>query len=151
VKAWHIFWSIGTYWQIDIEARLMLYLCLKSMPALNTDKTYSRFRDDSLITAIAKESVLTRYHPFGGFLVTYRQIYTHTEQHLWPVIIWCGYDTYSLNQRAPITAVTMGWCNDIQRYYLNDGKSALLIWGSRKRAPLIDIVGEFIEEHGYHS
>ncbi len=157
------FESIGTYWQIDIEGDISPDALSALQEAIRQriehyDKTYSRFRDDSLITAIAKESgtysLPTDSHELFS---TYRQIYNSTHGAVTPLIGQllsdAGYDaTYSLKPKERLSP-PLPW-DDVMTYkdtILTMEKSALLDFGAAGKGHLIDIVGELIEEHGYHS
>ncbi len=157
------FESIGTFWQIDIEGDISHDARSTLQEAIHQriecyDKTYSRFRDDSLITAIAKESG-TYSLPMDSheLFSTYRQIYNSTHGAVTPLIGQllsdAGYDaTYSLKPKE-LLSPPLPW-DDVMTYkdtILTMKKTALLDFGAAGKGHLIDIVGELIEKHGYNS
>lgn len=157
------FESIGTFWQIDIEGDIPPDALSALQELIHQrielyDKTYSRFRDDSLITTIAKQSGTYRLPPDSHDLFNiYLQMYNSTGGAVTPLIGQllsdAGYDaTYSLKPKEYLSP-PLPW-EDVISYKdnaLTMKKPGLLDFGAAGKGHLIDIIGELIEEHGYHS
>lgn len=154
------FGAIGTKWQIDIYLPLALQEEKKIFDAITSridefDKTYSRFRKDSLITAISINS--------GDYVLPsdakeifdlYYSLYLETGGLFTPfvgqILSDAGYDAeYSLKQKD-ILKSPPNWESmiDFEDPVLHVKKPVLLDFGAGGKGYLIDIVSGVIEKFG---
>lgn len=118
------------------------------------DRTYSRFRDDSLVSRIAKEQGTYAFPDDADMLVGfYKDLYDVTDGAVSPlvggVLAAAGYDeTYSLRPGdvhvAPRWEDTMRWHDGM----LETTRPALLDFGAAGKGRLVDLVGEILEDGG---
>ncbi len=153
------FEAIGTSWQIDIyqelqEAQSMSLLCAIEKRIDVFDKTYSRFRSDSLVTKMSQET--------GSFLLPedaqelfaiYEDIYRRTNGLVTPLIgnliADAGYDAqYSLVTKPELQSPA-SWNDAIEYQYPNliVKQPVMLDFGAAGKGYLIDLVAKIIEEH----
>ncbi len=157
------FGAIGTKWQIDIyqpissakEAELLSRI---EERIESFDKTYSRFRADSLVTKMAKEGGLFQLPADSQKLFSvYHDVYTRTNGLVTPlvgnILSDAGYDAqYSLQQKKDLTvAPEWGEIIDFQYPNIQIKKPAMLDFGAGGKGYLIDLVAEVIEANGVHS
>lgn len=153
------FEAIGTQWNIDvyedveeknfekikrvIHARIELY-----------DKTYSRFRADSLITKIARTAGTFDLPEDATKLFSlYKNLYALTNGTFTPLIgdalVQAGYDSeYSLNTK---TLHSPEKWDDVIRFdhpRLKTKKPVTLDFGAGGKGYLIDIIGDILRVHG---
>ncbi|MEK7572176.1 MAG: FAD:protein FMN transferase [Patescibacteria group bacterium] len=152
--------AIGTYWQIDIakrlsaaEGKLLLKKIQKRIEAF--DKTYSRFRKDSLITTMAKEKGTYLFPTDAPPLLTlYQELYDLTDGAFTPligqVISDAGYDaTYSLKSKKlisppPLTSLT------INGRKITTKEPMLIDLGAAGKGYLIDIIADLLRKERMH-
>ncbi len=157
------FEAIGTLWQIDIYESLSseneagLFSLLKERIAV-FDKAYSRFRADSLVTQISKQS--------GNYILPddalpmmslYQDLYKLTDGLFTPligqVLVDAGYDAeYSLTKKK-ILQIPLKW-EEVFTYshpYLNTKIPVLLDFGACGKGYLIDLVAEVLEKNNISS
>ena len=149
--------AIGTTWQIDIDAQVSIEKESEIFFAIQKriddfDKTYSRFRSDSLVTKMSQES--------GEFVLPedakklfelYYELYTATEGLFSPfvgqILVDAGYDAdYSLTQKKELVAPPL-W-EQVIRYdapVLFVKQTTLLDFGAGGKGYLVDLVAEVIE------
>jgi thiamine biosynthesis lipoprotein len=154
------FEAIGTHWQIDIYEALssaqesVLLLLIRERIEL-FEKTYSRFRADSIVTKISQQAgEYTLPQDAEPMLSLYHDLYTLTGGLFTPfmgqVLADAGYDaTYSLQQIRPLTAPPQ-W-DEVMSYVppvLEVKKPFLFDFGAAGKGYLIDIVGELLQEQG---
>ena len=150
--------AIGTRWQIDIPQETssqIRTLLINEITELiqDFDKTYSRFRSDSLVTRMAKEAG-TYLLPDNAveLLSLYEKLFQLTDHAFTPligqVLVDAGYDaTYSLVvgklQNPPL------WEDVIEYTYPNIflKQPALLDFGAAGKGYLIDLVVQVLEKH----
>lgn len=151
--------AIGTSWQIDIyqelqEAQEKVLLSAIKERIDSFDKTYSRFRADSLVTTMSQE--------VGEFVLPddakdlfslYEDIYNRTHGLVTPLIgnliSDAGYDAqYSLVKKLELQT-PLEWNNAIVYDYPNITikQPVILDFGAAGKGYLIDIVAKVIEEH----
>lgn len=147
--------AIGTSWSIEtvlplgnekreIEERIESF-----------DRTYSRFRDDSLIAKIAKDAGIYEFPQDADKLFhAYRKLYDATDGAVSPLVgrtlSDAGYDKeYSLRtgtvEPAPIWDDVMEW--DGAR--LKTTRPLLLDFGAAGKGYLVDMIGELLEHHDH--
>lgn len=155
--------AIGTSWQIDIyqelqEAQQKVLLSAIKERIDSFDKTYSRFRNDSLVTTMSQET--------GKFLLPddaqelfslYEDIYKRTNGLVTPLIgnliADAGYDArYSLVTKPELFS-PLQWNDAIIYEYpnLTVKKPVMLDFGAAGKGYLIDLVAKVIEGHGVTS
>jgi thiamine biosynthesis lipoprotein len=155
-----VFKAIGTSWQIDFYSLLDQALLFKIDRSIKDrieifDKTYSRFRSDSLVSTISKKAgeyeLPEDSYPLLSF---YRQMYEITSGRVTPLIgqalVEAGYDqTYSLRPRSTIKTVP-AW-PDVMEYEksrLITKQPVTLDFGAAGKGYLVDIVSRIIETYG---
>ena len=154
------FGAIGTTWLIDIykefssaEEAVLLAEIKNRIDIF--DKAYSRFRDDSLVIKMSKES--------GDFvlpddaepmLALYYDLYKRTDGLVTPLIgnliSDAGYDAkYSLKQKGELHAPpTWEESMEYKHPVLTIKKPVLLDFGAAGKGCLIDLVAKVLEENG---
>ena len=155
-----VFEAIGTKWHIDISKKLSppeeskIFIMIKDRIDI-FDKTYSRFRADSLVTRMSKED--------GSFvlpedallmLTLYRELYVRTGGLVTPLvgnlISDAGYDAqYSLKQKMKLVKSPQ-WDETIEYKHptLMIKKPVILDFGAAGKGYLVDLVGEVLENNG---
>jgi thiamine biosynthesis lipoprotein len=149
------FEAIGTHWQIDINQSLdirqqeSIYSKIKSR--IETfDKTYSRFRADSIITEIATKKGKYNFPKDSKKLFTlYKKLYRLTDGIFTPLIgntlSAAGYDSaYSLKPKKITKTPT--WENTItyEHNTLEVHEPTILDFGAGGKGYLIDIIAELL-------
>jgi thiamine biosynthesis lipoprotein len=158
-----IFDAIGTHWVIDIDTLLSREAELSVLDQIKHridefDKAYSRFRSDSLITRISKES--------GDFVLPddardmmdlYKRVYDITRGQVTPligsVLVDAGYDAqYSLMQKKELK-IPPAWETVIQYVHpvLSVREPILLDFGAAGKGYLVDIVSRLLLDAGIES
>ena len=154
------FEAIGTHWQIDIYRELSRSEQEKVLLAVKDrieffDKTYSRFRADSLVTRMSHESGIFRLPDDAEpMLKLYRDLYLRTDGLVTPLVgdmlSDAGYDAqYSLTQKKQLQ-VAPDWANVIEYIPPNITikKPAILDFGAAGKGYLVDLVGAVLETRG---
>ncbi len=154
------FEAIGTKWRIDIykelsseEEAFLLSSVRERIDAF--DKTYSRFRSDSLVTRMSKESGEFSLPPDADPMFSmYKKMYDISQGLVTPLVgqmlVDAGYDeTYSLEKKKELETPllweeVMEWKNPT----LLMKKPALLDFGAAGKGYLVDIVAELLEFQG---
>jgi len=154
--------AIGTKWQIQFHDSLEeneFNLLERHITAriAEFDAIYSRFRPDSLVTAMSKNPGLYALPPDGFPLLRfYEQLYGATDGLVTPFIgqamADAGYDAnYSFKQKPLVSPPK--WENTIT--YDTNGihleKPVLLDFGAAGKGYLVDIIANLIEEAGMHN
>ncbi|MFT4122379.1 MAG: FAD:protein FMN transferase [Microbacteriaceae bacterium] len=153
--AWR-FEAIGTAWQIDTAAPLTDAVRAAVRARVERfDRAWSRFREDSLVTRIAREPGEHRLPDDAGpLLALYRVLYEASDGALNPLVgrslEALGYDgRYSLRPRgravpAPRWEDAIAW--DGER--LTTARPVLLDVGAAGKGHLVDIVLDVLAGHG---
>jgi thiamine biosynthesis lipoprotein len=151
------FEAIGTVWQIDIYQDLSVSQEKTLLSAIENrielfDKTYSRFRSDSLVTVMSKETGRFDLPDDAEKLFTvYYDLYKRTGGLFTPLvgnlISDAGYDaSYSLTQKKELEAPPR-W-EDALEYHapsLLIKQPVILDFGAGGKGYLVDLVSEVIE------
>lgn len=151
--------AIGTRWEIQLPSSISTsaWSALQSQieECIDTfDKTYSRFRDDSLVSQMARHAGNYELPEDAlPLLQLYEKLYKATDSRMTPligqVIADAGYDaTYSLQtkilQRPPAWEEVLDY-NDRS---LTVTRPALLDFGAAGKGYLVDLVAELLEAAG---
>ena len=156
------FKAIGTTWRIDISEKMFeaaeteLFSVIQARIDL-FDKAYSRFREDSLVTKMSKESGIFELPEDAELMMSlYHDLYTLTGGLFTPmvgnILSDAGYDAgYSLHQKkeldvAPVWDEVMSY----EHLSLTIKKPILLDFGAAGKGYLVDIIGELLEKKGIH-
>lgn len=154
------FEGIGTHWVIDIkeeislEREALLLSLIKDRIEI-FDKDYSRFREDSLVTKMSKESGEYKMpEDFDVMFSLYEKACKVTGGLVTPligqVLVDSGYDAkYSLIKKEVLTKVRpLGEVVEWDKPILRLKEPALLDFGACGKGYLVDIVSEIIEKEG---
>ncbi len=157
-----VFEAIGTSWQIDLPDGLLISKREELLQHIKErieifDHDYSRFRDDSLITAISKQAGEYMLPADAEPLFTiYENVYRLTNGLVTPligdVLVAAGYDkNYSLKPGTLVSPLT--WNEIIERHdrKLLVKKPVVLDFGAAGKGYLIDIVANIIRAAGITS
>jgi len=157
------FSAIGTHWDIQFgqEVPADTLAVLKQQIQTRTaafDKAYSRFRADSLVTAMSKRAGAYEL-PDDGFalLQFYERLYRATDGLVTPLIgqvmADAGYDAaYSFEQKTPLKQPPR-W-EDVMSYdgnHLEIKEPVLLDFGAAGKGYLVDSIGQVIQAAGIAS
>lgn len=147
------FIAIGTTWQITTSLKLSSREKTQILTRIETfDRTYSRFREDSLIRNIAKQKGVFTFPEDGRPLFSlYEKFYSLTRGHFTPLIgqmlLDAGYDPeYSLKSKE-LRSIPL-W-EDVMTYEfpnLTTQKPILLDFGAGGKGYLVDIIGEILRK-----
>ena len=154
------FSAIGTTWQIDIYENISaskeaeIFLAIKKRID-DFDKAYSRFRNDSVVTKISKETGLFVLPEDAKKLFDiYHKLYNETDGLFTPfvgqILSDAGYDAqYTLIQKKQLESPQL-WEQVMDYSYPNllVKKPVLLDFGAGGKGYLVDIVGDVMEAHG---
>lgn len=121
------------------------------------DRAYSRFRGDSIITAVATEGGTHRFPEDADALFDlYDILYASTEGAVTPLVGRAlerlGYDRgYSLTERGPGGSAP-DWSREVAREgnTLTTTTPVLIDVGAAGKGYLVDLVGELLHDHGVH-
>jgi FAD:protein FMN transferase len=163
------FKGIGTAWAIDIydlvTAERLASLKQRILTRIDEfDKAYSRFRADSIVTAIASKA---GDYPFPGdarkLFSVYRDLYSLTDGYFTPLVgqllVDAGYDAhYSLKPKA-VLSIPPKWDEvmeciigaDAVSPILQIRKPVQLDFGAAGKGYIIDLIGALIEADGIAS
>ena len=157
------FEAIGTFWQIDIAEYLQPSVLSALQSSIQNrieiyDKTYSRFRNDSVITAMSQNAGTYNLPADSDILFnTYKRIYESTNGSVTPLIGQLlsdvGYDADYTLKAKNVLKRPMTWKEsfDYRNNTVTIYNPCLLDFGAAGKGHLIDIVSELIEESGYMS
>ena len=152
------FKAIGTTWNIDVDMQPSEKekLLAEIMARIDVfDKSYSRFRKDSLVTEISnKARDYSLPDDAKKMLLLYKKLYDLTSGVMSPlvgqVLSDIGYDAkYSLKPKKNIPRAPT-WNENIEYEYpiLHVKNPVLLDFGAIGKGYLIDIVANIIAKHG---
>lgn len=158
----HTFEAIGTTWRIDIADSYNEALQQEALRAVlariaEFDKNYSRFRNDSLISTMARHAGVYILPPDAQPMFDlYHALYTLTGGAFTPligqVLVDAGYDaTYSLKPGKLTPPPSWDEAMVYTFPTLTMHKPALLDVGACGKGYLIDLVGEIFQRFGIHS
>jgi len=143
-------WSIETAWGLSDDERTAISKLIDDF-----DRTYSRFRDDSLVSKIAaKAGIYTFPDTVSQLVGFYHELYMATNGAVSPLVgqllSEAGYDkTYSLQpgkiNKVPEWDEVMQWDNAKATI----SRPALLDFGAAGKGYLADLVGELLERGGH--
>jgi thiamine biosynthesis lipoprotein len=153
------FEAIGTAWSIELYHPLgateFEWLCrLVDARIEGFDQAYSRFRDDSLVTAMSQRPGRYELPPDAEPMLTlYRQLYELTEGRVTPLVgqllAEAGYDTnYSLRVRELSAVPSWEEALHYENFWLELKRPVLLDLGALGKGYLVDLVGELLEREG---
>lgn len=154
------FEAIGTHWQIDIKSKnkkKVSRVFEKIKKRIDDfDKTYSRFRSDSLIMRSSKKPGTTKLPADSKDLFfLYLQLYRLTDGLFTPLIgnllEDAGYDKdYSLKKKK--LTKPSGWEETIKFRYPNLEviKPVVLDFGAGGKGYLIDIIAEILKDNAFY-
>lgn len=151
------FKAIGTSWVIDIPNSFMneeeITMVIKKRID-EFDKTYSRFREDSLVSEISRMAGVYNFPTDSGHMLNlYRKLYVITDGLMTPLIgqalVDTGYDNkYSLLPKKEIREVRK-WDN-VMNYFdftLETKEPVILDFGAMGKGYLIDIISEILQQN----
>lgn len=151
------FEALGTQWQIETEQPLDDTIKAKITARIEMfDKTYSRFRDDSLVAEIAAKAGTYQFPDDVDDLITfYKVLYDMTDGAVSPLVggtlEQAGYDKqYSLIPEhvvdpAPSWETVMTW----QGNRVTTTRPLVLDFGAAGKGYMNDIVSELLEQAGH--
>lgn len=148
------FEAIGTRWSIEtthllgdmqteLQDRIELF-----------DRTYSRFREDSLVTAMSQQAGAYEFPEDAEQLVEfYRELYDATNGTVSPlvgnVLEAAGYDReYSLRSKKVVPAPPWDDVMHWDRGKVQTNRPLVLDFGAAGKGYLVDIVAEMLEQAG---
>ncbi|MBG6055539.1 thiamine biosynthesis lipoprotein [Salinibacterium sp. CAN_S4] len=149
--------AIGTGWQIDTAEPISQGLATRIHARIDEfDRTYSRFRDDSLVSTIARSPGTFGFPDDAAALFdTYRRLYAATDGRMSPLVGRAmddlGYDrTYSLRPTGRVRAAP-NW----DEAFAWDGRALTTLRpvsidvGAVGKGYLVDLVLELLAEAGH--
>lgn len=152
----HDFEAIGTHWSIDTDEKLTPTVLSQLHDRTEQfDRTYSRFRPDSLVTRLAKDGGTAEFPDDASKLFAfYRKLYDATSGKVTPlvgaVLEHLGYDAgYSLVRRPGYASVPE-WDDvlTVQGNVLAAAEPVLLDLGAAGKGYLVDILAELLDAAG---
>ena len=156
------FEAIGTHWCIDVPeqldaTRVDFVLGIIRDRIETFDKAYSRFRADSMVTAMSNAA--GRYElpeDAAPMFALYRKLYDLTDGAMTPLIGQAlsdaGYDAaYSLTSKPMTTPKRWDDVMRVEGLVVDLAEPALLDFGAAGKGYLIDIVSQILEENGIDS
>ncbi|KND47677.1 MAG: thiamine biosynthesis lipoprotein [Parcubacteria bacterium C7867-006] len=156
------FEAIGTHWQIDIQNNLSKEREVVLLQKINDrivkfDLDYSRFREDSLVTKMSKESGEFELSEDADLMMMlYKKMYDVTSGLVTPligqVLVDAGYDAnYSLSPKHLTKPKTWDEVIKWESPKLTLSEPVVLDFGAGGKGYLVDIVSEIIEGEGVQS
>jgi thiamine biosynthesis lipoprotein len=153
------FEAIGTHWQIDLGSQdvARIETCLQAVAGLieDFDKTFSRFRADSLVTRIAQQAGTFELGVHARALLSlYAEMYELTDGAMTPmvgqVLSDAGYDaTYSLKEKALTVAESWPSTVTVIGSTITTHNPVLLDFGAAGKGYLVDLIARIITSHGF--
>jgi len=149
--------AIGTRWTIETVQPLDTTVKQMVLDRIaRFDKTYSRFRDDSLASALMQPGTHIFPDDFSPLFSLYRSLYKLTDGRMTPfigsVLEQAGYDkAYSFTKRTlqlPATVSDISWDGDRT---ITTTKPIVLDVGAAGKGYAVDIVYELLKDFGYES
>ena len=154
------FEAIGTSWSIEIfqtitPAELQNLQAAIDLRIDDFDRTYSRFRPDSLVTEISRSAGKYVFPPDARRLFEiYESLYALTAGAITPLIGQtlsdAGYDTeYSLQTKKMTSPPNWLDAMSFSAPYLTTNRRILLDFGAAGKGYLVDLVSQIINDQGY--
>ena len=153
------FEAIGTQWEIEIEqdvpAEKLAHVKNDVVRRIDDfDKTYSRFRPDSTVTAMSQAAGTFEFPSDASLMFQlYRNIYDISDGQVSPLIgqmmAQAGYDAlYSLKPK-PLTKLP-AWDNamSVQDNVITSKQPVYLDFGAAGKGRLVDLVSDLITDSG---
>jgi thiamine biosynthesis lipoprotein len=149
--------AIGTAWQLDTVAQIDTVLQSSIAQRIEEfDKTWSRFRDDSLVSKIAVTAGVWEFPADAGPLFeVYRRLYRATDGAVSPLVGQAlenlGYDhAYSLRPTGQPTTVP-AWDDAVawDGHALTTVRPVSIDVGAAGKGYLVDIVGDLLAAAGH--
>lgn len=152
------FEAIGTPWSIETPEPLEQDVVTAIAARIESfDLTWSRFRDDSLVTRIASTPGTWRLPAEAGALLdVYRILYEATDARVSPLVgralEQLGYDAAYTLRDSGIHAPVIAWADAIawDGAILTTYSPVLLDVGAAGKGYLVDLVAGVLREHGVH-
>ncbi len=149
------FEAIGTGWEIDYTGLDMERNILDRIDEF--DKTFSRFRPDSLVSKMSKKAGVYKMPADGWTMLSfYKDLYDQTDGLVTPlignVLEQAGYDaSYSLKEKTIEKPLSWDEALEITKETITIKKPVLLDFGAAGKGYLIDIVGDLLKNSGVSS
>ena len=150
------FEAIGTYWSIETDLPLPNELKEKIHSRIEAfDKTYSRFRGDSLISKIAKSAGIYTFPDDARELFEfYKKLYDTTDGKVTPLIGGmlekAGYDAeYSFTPRPQERILSWDEVLDFNGNLLKVDAPVTIDVGAAGKGYLVDIICQLLDEAGF--
>jgi len=158
-KARRTFEAIGTHWQIDTDRPLSTAEWAEIDDRIEYfDRTYSRFRMDSLVSKIAAGAGVYQFPDDSiALLGFYRRLYEITAGAVTPLIGGTledlGYDAGYRLRPTPVVRTTPAWDEVMswQGNTLHTSAPVVLDVGAAGKGYLVDIIAELLEGFGVRS
>ena len=152
------FEAIGTHWVVHTERPVGAGLAARIAERVEVfDRSYSRFRPDSLISEVAEKSGAHTFPDDARELfAVYRRLYEATAGAVTPLVgrslEYLGYDReYSLKPGTGVLAPP-SW-DDVMQWQdgvLTTESPQLIDFGAAGKGYLVDIIGALLENDGIH-
>lgn len=151
------FQALGTHWQVETIVQLSSELMdLIKSRIESFDKTYSRFRKDSLIYQISQQAGIYVFPEDGQVLFDfYKKLYDSTSGKVTPlignVLERAGYDAdYSFQVKSQKAILAWDEVLEWKGTSLKVKQPTMLDFGAAGKGYLIDIVGNLLIQNGIH-
>ncbi len=151
------FTALGTNWNIETDQELAASVRQLVDERIETyDKTYSRFRNDSLVYQLRTPGSYSFPKDVVPLLGLYKELYGLTNGRMTPLIgnmlEQAGYDAdYSLRPKDVLSDVppldVLGWD---EATTLEPSEPVVLDVGAAGKGYLVDIIAQILEDHGVH-
>ncbi len=156
------FEAIGTHWVISIPLEISVgtregLLAKVEKRICEYDNTYSRFRDDTWVSQMARSAGVYELPSDGAALIElYKKVYDITGGKVTPLIgsvmEEAGYDkAYSLIPKKLHTPPAWQDAMSFDGHTLTMKRPALLDIGAAGKGYLIDLVGDVLKQNGQHA
>lgn len=152
LRKWQ-FEALGTAWSIETPVELRAEIRREIDERIEAyDKTYSRFRDDSLVQQLRAPGVYKFPADVASLLDIYKKMYEITNGQMTPLIGAmlenAGYDAgYSLKLKAIQNIPSfeaLGWDGNVT---LRPTEPVVLDVGAAGKGYLVDIISDILERH----
>lgn len=150
--------ALGTAWWIDSATRLPDRVVAEIRDRVEGfDRTYSRFRHDSLVAAVSRTQGVHEFPPeAAGLFALYRQLYDSTGGSVTP-LIGCalehlGYDPAYRLRRRPGSVAVPRWEGvlDVEGSTITTTEPLLLDFGAAGKGLLVDELAALLHTAGMH-